>query len=567
MRHLNLKTLGILVLFLSLLGCGEEAATQVSNSCTGDACLASEDGINADAMEGDSNESEVLEDGTLEDGQEEALGEDVSDDAGEEPDSTDSSDDTIEDSESSTDIDDSPDLEGPVVLSVSPDHDEEGVQIPFDVTITFSEPIREETVDGNTFTLKNAAGDSIGGKPSLSEDETTVTITPVETKQEWASPYTLEISFLVQDKLGNPMDSGFESRFYTDAPQNMELYRSLAEQFFPVVYQSVRAGNAHYDYPTRIDLDEDWAASNNRQALKGASEVSPALYWDVAETRSHVFLHYTLYYPLMVADGEIANPVASDTSGVIVTLFKGDGSDMSPVSVTTYGTYSGVEEVRAYQVEGSSLGNSNLVDGADTWENLAEGDGFKLWVSQPLHVACSWHLGGDGACELNEGILLELSWLVLSYLDGIPTLLIKDGGWPTTGGDIGVEMLHGLTHLWPRRTLYGPEGLWRDNYSFEYSPLENRPGGDLDALPSFFDPAEDHDPGRPPWAWRWKPGLSQFTDLPQGTLYLDPAFFFMKRHGIEGEPWEAAEGTGWSLEYCFHGALGIDQRGNFGECL
>ena len=75
------------------------------------------------------------------------------------------------------------------------------------------------------------------------------------------------------------MDGDFKSRFYTDAPPEMETYEELATQHAPLVFQSVRTGNTHYDISTRLT----WTAtgsSNNQQAIKSAGEVSPTIYWD-----------------------------------------------------------------------------------------------------------------------------------------------------------------------------------------------------------------------------------------------------------------------------------------------
>lgn len=460
------------------------------------------------------------------------------------------------------------DVTGPVVVSMDPEDGETQVGLPLSITLTFNEPVRVETVDTVTFIVRDPSGKSIGGSPVLSEDGTQVTLTPAASKVEWASPYTVEVSVFVQDLLGNPMNEEFEGVFYTGAPEGMETYAALATQYAPRVYQGVRLGNAHYDYPTAIDWDGDWDVANNKDALKSAQEVAPSLYWDAMETRSHLFLFYFLYYSIKDAPGEIAKPVSNDLTGIVVTLAKeSDLASLRPVSVTTYGAYSGVEEMRVHKVEGEDLGNGNLVDATATWGQMAEEDAFKAYVSSPLHVACSWELGGDGECELNAGILLELNWLILAYTEGVPSLLIKDGTWPTEGDGIDYALIHSLPQLWARRTSFGPESLWQDTYSFDYGAAAERPGSGLSGLPSFFNPKEGNDAGRPPWAWKWKPGLTQFAELPRGTLYLDPAYFFQKRHGMEEFNWQSMSFTGWSLEYCFNGSLGIDKRDSFGECL
>ena len=223
--------------------------------------------------------------------------------------------------------------------------------------------------------------------------------------------------------------------------------------------------------------------------------------------------------------------------------------------------------MRVFQAEDSSLGEGNLVDATAPWDVLASENRFTAWVTQPTHITCSWAVPAEGECELNEGILLELNWITMGWsLEG-PTLLLKEGGWPMEGDAWEYELQHSLPTFWARRSSFDAEGLWASN-TFDYTPLGAPEGGDVFELPSFFAAPEGSDSGRPPWAWKWKAGgFSQFTDLPRGTLYLDPAHFFLKRHGLENSPWESETKTGWSEQYCFNGALNIDKRETFGDCL
>ena len=321
------------------------------------------------------------------------------------------------------------DVDGPEIVSMSPEAGEANVLLPVEVVIVFNEPIREETVDSNTFRLLNLSGKSISGTPILSEDQTTVTLVPNENTVAHASPYQIAISAFVQDSLGNAIGEDLTFTFYTGAPQNLGTYTTLAQQYAPLVRQSVRTGRPVY--PTELHLDGDWNAGNNVDAIKSATEVKPVVYWDAVETRSHLFLYYFFYYPTKEAPGEIANPVASDLTGAVVTLFSGDPeAEPSPVSVLTYGANGGVEDMRVYRVEGSELGLGNLVDETASWEELSEDDRFLAWITQPLHTTCSWAIAGDGDCELNEGILLELNWIALTWGETGATLLLKEGVGP-----------------------------------------------------------------------------------------------------------------------------------------
>ena len=187
-------------------------------------------------------------------------------------------------------------------------------------------------------------------------------------------------------------------------------------------------------------------------------------------------------------------------------------------------------------------------------------------------MTCSSVFSGDGECEFNEGTLLTQEMVTFTANTEESDPLVKNEIWPIQG-EWSMEMHHLLTALWARRGSIGEGGLWQDSYEFDYDAITDqtssrkRPGDYLTDLPSFFDPVdEDHIPGRPPWSWKWSPGAA-FTDLPRGTLYLDPAFFFRKRHGMEQFEWNPEDKTGWSVEYCYHGALAIDERESLGDCL
>ena len=215
------------------------------------------------------------------------------------------------------------DVDGPEIVSMSPEAGEANVLLPVEVVIVFNEPIREETVDSNTFRLLNLSGKSISGTPILSEDQTTVTLVPNENTVAHASPYQIAISAFVQDSLGNAIGEDLTFTFYTGAPQNLGTYTTLAQQYAPLVRQSVRTGKTQFDYPTELHLDGDWNAGNNVDAIKSATEVKPVVYWDAVETRSHLFLYYFFYYPTKEAPEKLQIRLHPTSPGQLLPCFRG----------------------------------------------------------------------------------------------------------------------------------------------------------------------------------------------------------------------------------------------------
>ena len=125
----------------------------VTGGCQGDTCL----GMNGDTdtvMDGMIQSDVTPAEGDTADEDGSSAQEDTLEEADGQTDTLEQDGVSEEDATAQTDVNDVPDLEGPVVLSISPGDEEEGVQLPFTVTITFNEPIREETVDGNTFALR-----------------------------------------------------------------------------------------------------------------------------------------------------------------------------------------------------------------------------------------------------------------------------------------------------------------------------------------------------------------------------------------------------------------------------
>lgn len=73
---------------------------------------------------------------------------------------------------------------------------------------------------------------------------------------------------------------------------------AIAARFAPDFNQIVDRRHRRLDYVTRFDFDGDWQADNNWENAANATIALPAwVYYSVAETRTHFFIHYVLYHP------------------------------------------------------------------------------------------------------------------------------------------------------------------------------------------------------------------------------------------------------------------------------
>lgn len=475
----------------------------------------------------------------------------------------------------------------PTVVRSDPANDATDVPIPFLVKVTFSEPIRfEQTVDADTFQVKDFQGNPIQGTRTYDPTTWTVTFTPAPTTVYYpASPYQVVLSSIIQDLAGNRLNQT-EIRFSTAAGV-LEDYEALAIRYAPLIYQSVNPQAPQFDYPTSFDFDGDWKAQNNDQNLLRATRLPATIHWDVVETRSHLFLRYAWFYPRHV---EGTSSFGNEVAGSIVVVAKQPSED--PIAVETYFGAASKEDVRSFVtvesgiVKDGAAGESGEPDGnlndkdrkyfGVNWvfpkATLFPGGHYQAYLTKGTHESCAWVQTNkestlDFRCQLNDGVLSGLSILHFAFVDGVATEIQKGAqGWPVTndpGNPIGYGLKSVLREWWSRRDrladLYGSQ--------FTYEAPAGRPGGGIVAPTSFQNTTDPQMPGgRPPWAWSWKPTVADpdfyFKQMPQGSLFFDPAWYFSERHRIP----MTAGSEGFSSTYCFHPYLRIDRRGADPDC-
>lgn len=452
----------------------------------------------------------------------------------------------------------------PQVVSVNPPDGQIEVGIPVVVVITFNEPIRAETVDNNTIQLLDISNKAIGGPPTLSQDGLTITLSPQASALRYLSPYQVRVDSVVQDLEGNQLGTEFVASFFTGPPDGWDDYIALAAQYAPSIWQTLSFKQPHYDIPIAFDADNNLQTADNPTWIQGkAKSLTPTVYWDVAETKSHWIFTYTLFYPYRDPDGS-GKSVANDTAAVLVVVQK--FPEPAPVAAITYGRRGDIQDMYAFVVSGSALDGKPLVDDDAPNDTLFPGGRFALYVTSPLHQACSWATGGPGECELNEGIKIGQSYMTMIGPSETPTIIQNDGKWPNSAENVTYELRSSAVEWWSRRNQFGDTKVWAAGFDFDYEPEDGRPGANLKELPSFFGLNVGTDGGRPPWSWSWKPGsFGQFTKLAQGTPFLDPAWFLSKRFGL-GNSWNSTEKTGFSTDYCFHPTLNIDNRTSDPDC-
>lgn len=464
----------------------------------------------------------------------------------------------------------------PKVVKTEPADGAQGVPVPFVIRVTFSEPIRfKETVDKNTFRVRDMDDKPVNGTYTYEESTNTVVFTPEPgAKIMLASPYRVALSTIIQDKAGNGLADWYYFAFSTALPPNMEGYETLAARYSPIIYQATRKETPHFDYLTSFDFDGNWKGTDNYEAIKKATEVRSWVYYDVVETKSHYFIRYGYFHPLhygLIGSDAFGNEMAGAT--VVVAKYP----EERPIAVLTYFPSGDEEEVRSYvTTESGIVGDKKPAYYGVNWvfpqAQLFPGGHYLAYLTASTHESCLWiHTTKenflDQRCQLTEGDKLGLSIIQYGYDGGASDTLKKEGGsFPVAKQDVRYGLRLILQDFWTRRNLVGGDTLF--TVTLDYEAPEGRPGSGLDLPSAFVDPVNPTSPykGRPPWSWKWQATTLPIDgeplyvyEMPRGTYFLDPAFFFMKRHRLNAN-WNWDTKQGYSLDYCFNPYLLIDQR-------
>lgn len=491
-----------------------------------------------------------------------------------------------------------PDLEAPFVASTSPADGQNNVGIPFTVTITFSEAIYKPTIASQTVKLIDFNGVEIPGTPVLGADQMTVTWTPTNSDQQYASPYTIKVlGNIITDLAGNKLVSDQLFTFTTANFPDQDGYRDLAAKYAPVIYSAVTGGTAPYaQVPTKLDSDGNWDLSNNKDWLtQTATSLIPAVYYNVTETRTHYFINYLLYFP-WVNHSSSGYAHGNGTNGYLVTVEKTRGEQAErPITLHSYWRENQAEENQAFVTTESGIIAAGL--GASDWSVHKEyaqadlfADGrFKAYVTAQTHRACLWgwnQTGGLSPCEWPNEVQ-NGNKLVFAYKGGSPTPYQKVGGaWPKdmseitgTPESLGYALIPALSNLWPRRFEAGPNELFQVGSTFTYQPdTGHTVGAGLKLTTKFLDPvgADASAYGRPMWSWGWSPAVGSgaditFSRVTRGQMAIDPAWYVWERHTSSLHDnglatYNETDGSGFSTDYCFNGFANIDVRVTDAHC-
>jgi len=472
--------------------------------------------------------------------------------------------------------------DGPRVIETWPKDGEEEVVIPFSIRVKFGDKdknaraMKTGSFATTTFAVTDVYGNVIDGQFSYSTDYTEVTFTPTVDVME-AAPYRVLLNSNIKDQENTPLAAAHTFTFYTELPANLNIYAALATEFAPTLHLALDSVTPQYDVPLAANYDGDWDVSNNMTNLGGElTTVTPTIYWDVIETRTHYFLTYGFYWPKSATNE--TSYVANDTAALQVVIRKFGkvpelitlmSASRSSSQVSEYAAYSTAES--ATDLLEGGLADVDLVEAAD-W---ADKQDINIYIPAGGHQPCVWSSSSSGCLGADENVRVFKP-------SNAPQPITKTGAkwnYANEEGDLTYALDDVLGSLWVRRqeTAEEPDTLWESHFDFNTKhttgEIKTQFGPDANVPAKFAAPALSEEyTGRPFWAWDWKSGSGngETKGLTRGLSYLDPAWYVAWRHIFkksDSNVEEVVEQTTpdletvlFSLRYCFHPYFAIDNR-------
>ncbi|TVQ95736.1 MAG: hypothetical protein EA398_17045 [Deltaproteobacteria bacterium] len=419
------------------------------------------------------------------------------------------------------------------LVEADPAEDASDASIPFTLRLRFNQPLDASTfVGGLNLRLRDPFERLVPFIAGPDEDDPAVLV--VEPAEDaflrTNARYQFHMNTNVRGSTGGRLDAPLVHGFGTAPLPALEVREAWAEHYAPVLHQQVIV--PRIDTFTRVDFDGDLDATNNLAASTGPQE--PWVYWSMAATSTHVFLHYLLYFPggNLVASAASDPPYEHQFVGVLVVVRRTDdpetpfGRFEAALTSSTSLVYERAWRAPAGQdPAGAVSGGDGRLPAAD----LVDGHRLALFLAGRTHVPCppSNRPSPPGDCSGADGPNAPFG-------DGLGRTFLPR----TDDEDIAIPAGNGLgpfpygllpmeTELWARRHLFGDQGdLFQGTTTYD-GPAERPPAVDPDAPTPLFPNAlrteERRTEGVLPFDWG--------AHGDSGTWIMDPVHY-VSRAGI-----------------------------------
>jgi hypothetical protein len=318
--------------------------------------------------------------------------------------------------------------------------------------------------------------------------------------------------------------------------------REVAARFAPIFYQAL-GDRPRSDYITNFDFDGDWRGDNNWEHVDDTSfPLKAFIYYSLAETQTHFFIHYAVFHPRDYKGGERKGTILSeliregakrggkydptglaeeaalahenDMEGCLVVVAK-NGKDLEQASVVFVETLH--HNTFSRYVVGEALGNFDRVK--------TERQHALLYIEPKGHGIEAFE-ASEKQIGKKQFLLYEFSGHATDPSQGNADLVCRDLTGVPCRSFVGYDLLSINTTLWPAaqtapNATYG-EVCDYDQFSIQIQQAngrieKKRKSGKLGC--AFLGNVGGKNMARPPWGWFDK----DERDQPLGRWFFDPA--------------------------------------------
>lgn len=323
----------------------------------------------------------------------------------------------------------------------------------------------------------------------------------------------------------------------------------IAAQFAPVFFQGL-GDNPRADFITNFDFDGDWKGDNNWYNLeKRAYPLRAYIYYSVAETETHYYVHYAAFHPrdykgepltsaLLDSAIRLSLPqlgkVSDATIDMINDLALSHENDLEGCLVVAAKHGSDLIHAQVLYVE--TMAHNSFYKYRTAAAPGSLGDLLELEGSHPrLYLEPKGHgiyrYTGDRT-QLNSGVGGLLTYQYTGTAEDHETL-----GGDADGRTIGYDLVSIYDSFW-KLALNGANDTFGETWDYQKrSALKFQPSqtplimertfGQLGA--AFRGNVGFKNKARPPWAW--------FDDTererPRGEWFFDPATVLARHFGLD----------------------------------
>jgi hypothetical protein len=338
--------------------------------------------------------------------------------------------------------------------------------------------------------------------------------------------------------------SAAAARAQAQGAQGEARDREIAARFAPTFRQAL-GDTPRADYITNFDFDGDWRGDNNwRNATDARFKLRAYVYYSVAETATHLFVHYAVFHPRDYKGGT-AGPLLSeairegvrrggryDPTGVTSGAVLAHENDMEGCLVVAVKSGDDLSNARVVAVE--TLAHDSFLSYAPAggFASAAQGRVAVEGASAQLYVEPKGHgvTAFGGAAEARASRASQLTYRYAARAEDPDE---------ARDGEVGYELLPLRTTLWPRARKGVGEtyGLVTDYGVFTVSAADARGRAasrkvTIGKVGSAFAGAVGaRHAARPPWGWfdRGERGARP------GAWFFDPAAAVKRRYNLGAE--------------------------------